>query len=263
MISRWEETDSYSAHGWLIPPVCACLLWRDRRKIADAWLHPGQGRALGLGLCLAALGFHALMGLFDVSSLSLATLLPFGAGLALILGGRPMLKTTWFAIAFLFFMMPLPDFMISGMNFRLKLIAADLAAGFLNHTGIPAIRTGSFLIFENTRLAVGDVCSGLRSLISLIALGVLYARFMDTRAKAVSILLLVLPAALFGNGLRIVVVSWLVLGLGRDFVFTPFVADWDVHLLTGAVIFLGTFSVLWLAMRGYDALSAMRWNRVS
>jgi exosortase len=139
------------------------------------------------------------------------------------------------------------------MNFSLKLMAADFATGLLNLIGLPAIRQGSYMIFGDDKLAIGDVCSGLRSLLALLSLGVLYAWLMRWKGKAhvLAILLMAVPAAIIGNGIRIFLVSCLVMGLGQKIVFRPLIGSWDLHLLTGAVIFIAAFACLYLA--GYLA----------
>src|SRR6185369_16115856 len=133
-----------------------------------------------------------------------------------------------------------------GINFRLKLVAADLAAGVLNATGLPAVRTGSFMLFGNEKLAIGDVCSGLRSLLALLSIGALYAWLVRGRGKAavIAILLFTVPAAVVGNGLRIGLVAYLVNWLGQATVFKPLVGSWDLHLFTGALIFISALGVL-------------------
>ena len=160
--------------------------------------------------------------------------------------GKVWLKKTWFAVAFLVFMVPLPDFIISGLNFKLKFWASDLAASILNFAGVAAIREGSFMLFNEEKLAIGDVCSGLRSLISLVALGVLFTWFNREKGPihVTAVLLSILPAAILGNGLRIFIISLAVNSFGGSIVFTPIILDYDLHLISGMFIFMGAFASL-------------------
>jgi exosortase len=245
MEGRWDEAESYMAHGWLIPFVSVWLLWMVRKEIKDA---PTSGSILGFFLVAGSLLIHLIAGLADVSSISGLTLIPVLLGLVWLRFGSPTLKIVWFPVCFLIFMVPPPEFIISTLNFTLKLKAADLATFFLDSTGLPAIRQGSFMLFGEERLAIGDVCSGLRSLLSLLSLSVLYAYLIRDKGKLhiIGILLTGIPAAIIGNGVRIFLVAYLVTWLGSKTVFKPIIASWDLHLFTGGIIFIAAFGCLYL-----------------
>jgi exosortase len=231
------------SHGWLVLPICAWLLWQERKRLAPA---VSQGSSLGWLLIAPALLLHLVSGLADVSSISGLTMVPLLLGFIALRFGWPMVRTAWFPVVFLLFMVPPPEFIISGMNFKLKLLAADLAAMVLNSTGLPAVRAGSFMLFGDEKLAIGDVCSGLRSLLALLSVGVLYAWMIRGKGKGhvLAVLAATVPAAIIGNGLRIGLVCYLVSWLGPHKVFTPLVGSWDLHLFTGAIIFAGALGIL-------------------
>jgi exosortase len=243
MIERWNEPGSFMSHGWLVPAISAWLLWREREGVR---LSAGPGAASGWLLIFPALALHLVSGLADVASLSGLTLIPLLAGFTALRFGWKTLRAAWFPILFLAAMVPPPEFIISGINFNLKLLAADIAAWLLNVTGLPAVRTGSFMLFGEERLAVGDACSGLRSLLSLLSFGVLFAWLVRSKGKAqvLAVLAATVPAAVLGNGLRICLVSYLVYWLGAEKVFRPRIGSWDLHLLTGGVIFAAALGVL-------------------
>jgi exosortase len=257
MIARWDEADSYMAHGWLIPPISAFLLWQERARLRLAFASgsvPGSKSVFGsatlwgfLFICVG-LAFHLVAGMADVSSISGITLVLVLYGFVVLRFGWPMARLAWFPILFLLFMVPPPEFVISKMNFSLKLLASDLATALLNLIGLPAIRQGSYMIFGDEKLAVGDVCSGLRSLLALLSLGVLYAWMIRDKGKAHvwAVLLMAIPAAIVGNGIRIFLVSLLVIWLGQEAVFRSIIGTWDLHLFTGAIIFAAAFCCLWL-----------------
>ncbi len=253
MISRFEEANSYSTHGYLIPFISGYLLWNQRQSLSKV---PIQASAWGLIPLSIGLLLHWISGIADVSSISGFTIIFVLAGFILLLRGWQQLKELWFPIAFLFFAIPLPDFIISGLNFKLKFWASDLASQLLNVTGLPAIREGSFMMFGQERLAIGDVCSGLRSLISLVALGVLYAYLIRERSKwnVIATLLAIAPAAVIGNGLRIFLVSYLVYWLGSSKVFKPIIFGQDLHLMTGFFIFATAFGCLYAVNSLVDAV---------
>lgn len=253
MMDRWDEAESYMAHGWLIPFVSLWLLWQERDRLKTA---PRKGSRAGFFLMAGALAVHFIAGLADVSSISGLTIVPLIMGFVWLRFGGAVLRVAWFPIAFLIFMVPPPEFIISGMNFALKLKAADLACFFLDATGLPSIRQGSFMMFGTERLAIGDVCSGLRSLLALLSLGVLYAYLVRDRGRAhvLGVLLTCVPAAIVGNGVRIFLVAYLVTWLGPKTVFKPLIGTWDLHLFTGAVIFAAAFGCLYLVTALLDRL---------
>ncbi len=199
-----------------------------------------------------------MAGLADVSSISGLTLIGVIFGFLLLQFGWRVARIAWFPILFLAFMVPPPEFLISKINFSLKLMAADLATGLLNLVGLPAIRQGSFMIFGSDKLAVGDVCSGLRSLLALLSLSVLYAWLSRDKGKTnvLGILLVAIPAAIVGNGIRIFLVSCLVIGLGQARVFKPLIGSWDLHLFTGAIIFIAAFTCLYLVSYAIEKMQA-------
>lgn len=253
MIMRWDEAESYMAHGWLIPPISLWLLWQEKEKIKTASLSSSR---FGFFIIVTSLTLHLVAGLADVSSISGLTLIGVLYGFVLLQFGWPTARLIWFPIVFLLFMVPPPEFIISKMNFALKLTAADFATGLLNLVGLPAIRQGSFLMFGTEKLAVGDVCSGLRSLLALLSLSVLYSWIIRDKGKiqVLAILLMAIPAAIIGNGLRIFLVSCLVMAFGQARVFKPIIGSWDMHLFTGAIIFIAAFSCLYLVSFIIDKL---------
>ncbi|MBW8889559.1 MAG: EpsI family protein [Fibrobacteres bacterium] len=257
MVARWDEPASYMSHGWLIPPISAFLLWQRRREIASLPRGPAQASAWGFPVIIVSLLLHLTAGLADVSSLSGLTLVGVLLGFVLLVEGKPTAKAAWFPILFLALMVPPPEFVIDKLNFSLKLMAADIATSLLDLVGLPAIRQGSYMIFGDEKLAVGDVCSGLRSLLALLDLGVLYAYLVRERGRAGvgAALAMAVPAAIVGNGLRIFLVACLVIAFGQAAVFKPLVGSWDLHLFTGAFIFIAAFGCLYLAVWAVDRLS--------
>ena len=105
MVERWEQTNSYYSHGWLIPLVSAFLLYRMRQRIVAC---PRRPCALGLLLLVPSVLIHLLAVAWQVGFLSGFALLGVLAGITLTLFGPAMLRTVWFPIVFLLFMVPVP-----------------------------------------------------------------------------------------------------------------------------------------------------------
>lgn len=260
MVGRWNEDESYHSHGFLIPLVSGFLAYG---AFPEGWKAGADRRMLGFWIAAGSLALHLLAGVEDVNSISGFTLIPLIFGFAVMMLGWNGSKPLWFPIAYLWFMVPLPDFITSGLNFKLKLVAADFATFLLDISGIPAIREGSYMLFGEQKLAVGDVCSGLRSLLSLVALGVLFAWLVRGKGwhHVVAVALAIVPAAVLGNGMRIFAVSTLVYFLGTEPVFRPLIGSVDIHLLTGGIIFGGAFLTLFAVSQAMDLVDARRAGR--
>ncbi len=209
----WETNPNYS-HGALIPPIVIFLLWYVRRSVTDA-MTPREGSSGGPGtvgivgglllVALAVLGHITSIraGVFMTQGYSFVLLL-FGLALVL-LGGRAM-RSLWFPLGYLVFMLPMPPFLMNVVSFRLKLLAARVGSALAVRMGIPLARSGMTIHIPAGSLRIADPCSGLRSLIALVALGALFAYFTRARTwKRVVLLLAAVPLAAIANTVRIAV----------------------------------------------------------
>jgi exosortase B len=197
----WDD-EAY-AHGpivlaiiaWLLyrqePPPLAAPSWSDG---ALAWL------ALGGGLVVYVAGRILSMPLLDVSAL-----MPIAFGLALLVGGRPAVKAYAFPILFLFFLIPLPGFALDILTGSLKGKVSYIVETLLFHAGYPIARNGVVLTIGQYQLLVADACSGLNSIFSLGAMGLLYVHLMNhgNRWRNALLLLAIVPIAVAANLVRV------------------------------------------------------------
>ncbi len=206
MIDRWNAKDTYYSHGFLIPFISGFIVWTKRKQLASLRVSGLAG--WGWGLFGAGMGIHIVSAVLRVYFTSAFSMLLTLAGLILIFLGRQYLKALWFPLSFLVFMMPLPLVAIANISFQLKIFAAKIATGIINGMGVPAIRDGSIIRTMHAYLSVEDPCSGIRSLIALIALGALMAYFTDiSRVKKAVLFLSAVPIAIGANVFRIVALS--------------------------------------------------------
>jgi len=202
----WETNPNYS-HGALIPPVVIFLLWTARKRIGDL---AGRGRAtavaLAAGLALVALALlgHIVSirsGVFMTQGHSFVLLL---FGIALIWLGGLAMRALWFPLGYLVFMLPMPPYLMNVVSFRLKLLAAKFGSAIAMRMGIPLARSGMTIHIPAGSLRIADPCSGLRSLIALVALGALFAFFTRARTwKRIVLFLSAIPLAVIANTVRI------------------------------------------------------------
>jgi len=209
----WGDNPNYS-HGYLIPPVTALLLLRVRKEFAGA---RGRGSVLGLVVIVAALAGHLLSiraGVFMTQGYSFVLLL---LGCVVFLFGTGAFKLTWFPIGYLVFMLPMPPIFIDEASFRLKVFAAKAGSAIAHRLGIPLARTGMTIHLPAGSLRIADPCSGLRSLIALVAHGALFAYLTEGPLwKRVVLFLCAIPLAVLANIVRISVLCAVANAAGID-----------------------------------------------
>ena len=264
MFQRWGARESYYSHGYLVPLVTLWLLWTNREDLY-AFIRRRQaekkvpGSIIGLLLILLAIFLHILSGYFRVYFTSGFSILLLLFGISIYLFGSGIFRKTWFAIGFMAFMVPLPLLVIAGLNLRLKLFATHYALSLINLTGILAVQDGSRILFENDSVTVGNACSGLRSIISLLALGALYAYIFKGKTKfekdrfrnGIKQILLFfssIPIAMAANILRIFLIGVIAYFYGSE------LATGTIHDFSGYLLFAVAFGFLYLMGRLLDLI---------
>lgn len=201
MIERWSVKDTYYSHGFLVPFISIFILWLKRDKLKSLKIKPVNS---GWIFFIGGLLVHIIANFFRVSFVSGFSLIVVLIGLVLLLLGKNYLREFMFPILFLTFMIPMPELAIANLSFRLKIFAAQISTFVVNKLGVPAIREGSVIRTMHSQLMVEDPCSGIRSLISLIALGALMAYFSNISKTRKTILFLSsIPIAISTNVIRI------------------------------------------------------------
>lgn len=239
--SVWS-TDEHG-HGPLILLVSGVLLWRLRSRLASlpADTRPISGSVLLLvGLVLAWLGRTQ-----DIAFFTTASQIPVLAGILLVLHGAAGLRAAAFPLLYLLFMVPLPGALVDPLTLDLKEAISAAAASALHAIGYPVARSGVIVLIGQFQLLVADACSGMHSLISLTALGVLYIHLQPpaSRLHRLAMLAAIIPAAIAANFLRTLVLILLTYHAGDTVT-----RSWHDGL--GILLFFATLALL----AGVDAL---------
>jgi exosortase len=157
-----------------------------------------------------------------------------------------------FPLLFLFLMVPLPQSLVNVIAFPLQLVAADLAVNVLYQLGIPALREGNIIHLANAQLFVAEACSGLRSLMALITLGVVFAYFFrKSLVERALIVLSAIPIAILVNSFRVALTGVLTHRFGQA------AADGVIHTTEG----LFTFAIAFVLLLGEAWLLRRFWPR--
>jgi len=236
LISRFSVSDSYYSHGFMIPFICLYLIWAKRSRLKSIEIKPSS---FGIIFIVGGLLFHTVGVFLKINFVSYFSLPVVLYGISLFLGGKKITKELLFPIIFLVFMLPLPRVMIIGILFKMKLMVAASATSIVKSMGLDVWRIGSKMIYPRGYLIVGDPCSGLRSLISFLALGALFTQF--TKAKPWQRLTLFacsVPIAFLSNLVRIVLLTVV------SYVYGEKVALGFFHDFTGIMVFVLGFFLL-------------------
>jgi len=194
--------DSYYAHWFLIPPVSAFFVWLKKDKLRQL---PVQGSRWGLPLVIGSLLLHVLAVWFRIDFVSAFSLVVTIWGLALYLFGKRIVREISFPLLFLFFMVPLPGSLIAPIAFHMKILSGKIAVRLYGLFGGTALLTGSKITFSHgDPLWMGYECSGLKSVITLSALGAAIAYLVSiSRPRKVFLFLSSFPLAIISNSIRV------------------------------------------------------------
>jgi exosortase len=251
MAIQFYQDPAYS-HGFAVPIFSAYLIWRGRDRLAHVKNNPSL---VGMGVVLFALGLLFLGSLGAELFLTRISLVLMITGLILYFYGVPTLRLQAFPLCFLLLMIPIPAILYNRMVFPLQLLSSQFATRTLQVIKVvPVLREGNLLILPNCTLEVVDACSGIRSLLAIVAfaLGYVYLTERSTGVRAFLTIAMV-PVVIVGNGIRVVIAALLAsyLGCGK--------ADDFLHPISGVVIFLVAVVML-LAMQAVIARLRRRWR---
>ena len=206
MVREWSR-EEYS-HGYLIPVIALAMVWRDRRALSNlAW----QGSYSGLGVTLAGLGLFLLGELSTLYVLIQYAFLLTLAGVCLSIFGLRAMRYLWVPLAYLFFMIPLPNFLYSNLSQQLQLISSALGVAVIRLFDISVFLEGNVIDLGVYQLQVVEACSGLRYLFPLMSFGFLCAYLFKAPIwQRVLVFASSVPLTVLMNSLRVGIIGVLV-----------------------------------------------------
>jgi exosortase B len=199
----WQTEDH--GHGPIVLAVVAWLFWRERH----AWLRATSSGAPVAGAALLVFGLllYVVGRSQDINIFQVGALVPVLAGTVLAMRGWRVLRALWFPLFFTLFLIPFPNVFIDAVTGPLKQAVSAAAENLLHAAGYPIGRTGVVLVIGQYQLLVADACSGLNSMFSLSALGLLYLYLVHRRSVLHNALIVasILPIAFAANIVRVLV----------------------------------------------------------
>jgi exosortase D (VPLPA-CTERM-specific) len=231
LVLEWvgPHNDPNFEHGIFVPLFALFVLWLNRKKLkaippASSWAGPPLVALSMVMLVLGVLGAELFF-----SRTSLLVLL---AGLILTFRGWRFFRAVFFPLAVLILMIPIPKLIINEITFPLQLLASRLSTDLLELVGVPVLRQGNIIYLAAMPLNITDACSGIRSLLSLVTLAVIYGYLLDTRSWVrVALVGFAVPIAVAANVFRIFGTGLLVQSGHKD------QAEGFYHALGGVLIF--------------------------
>lgn len=235
LVRQWW-IEPASSHGLLLVLVAGVVVHRRWPQLRALPLEPRDG---GLGIVAAGLLIFAAGTITGDIFILRASLPLVIAGATLLLGGTRHLRLLTAPLGLLVLAIPLPAVIVTHATMPLQLIASQVAAGVLQVCQVSVLRQGNLLMLDRVTLEVADVCSGLRSLISLISVTAVCAAFFSMNARRVVLLMAAaIPVAIIGNGLRVAATGLLSTWIGEA------AAQGFIHDLTGYVAFAGMCAII-------------------
>lgn len=236
LLDHWWR-DPNNSHGVLMPPLAAYFVWRRREGLLRAAAEPRFLAGLLAVLCALAVYFVGIMA--SEVFLTRMSLLALLVGMTLYFRGWEYLKILAFPLLLLALSVPIPALIFNSVSLPLQSLASQWSAAVLQACGIPVLREGNVINLASASLGVAEACSGIRSLVSLVALSVIlgYLRWSGWVQRLLLVALSV-PLALFLNMVRIA--------------GTGLIADyWNVkyamgffHTFSGWIVFVLAFIIL-------------------
>ena len=252
LVHDWATDDNYS-HGFLIVPLALYFAWQRRGSLLATPLKPSNWGLFYILAALATLGAGILGAELFLTRISIPLVL---TGMVLFVLGPRHLRLLSFPIAFLLLMIPVPAIIFNQIAFPLQLVASTFGQQMLSGLNVPVFREGNVIVLPHTALEVAEACSGIRSLVSLLTLGLVYGYFADPRNTVRAMLVVAtIPIAIATNGLRVAG-----LGLVAHWYGPSAIEGW-FHTFSGWLVFVAAFAMLVVVQLVTSRMASLLWRR--
>ena len=237
LVGQWKNDSDFS-HGFFVPLFSAFVVWRQSHRLESIEPRPSWAGLplLAFALCVLIVGQMGAELFLARFSLLLTT-----AGLIVLFLGWSQFRAMLFPWAFLLLMIPIPKIVFNQITFPLQLLASQVAAATLPLFGVPILREGNLIHLPSITLEVAEACSGIRSLMSLLTLAIIYGYLMERRLWVRWLLALSsIPVAVIANSVRIIGTGLLVQYWDADKAEGYFHESWGLIVFVVSLLLLYT-----------------------
>jgi exosortase B len=240
-------------HGPLVIAAALWLVWQSREKLKSTSLAPDP--IAGWATLVSGLVLMFLARTQGVLTVEVFSAIPVIVGCVLLLAGWTVLRVLAFPIFFLFFAVPVPDWMIDAATVPLKVFISDVVTQILYDLGYPIAQNGVMIMIGSYQLMVKDACSGMNSIFALSAIGVfyVYAFRSDTKIRGLLVLAAIVPITIVANFIRVLALVLIAYYGGID------ALEGTLHDLTGIGLFVVAVVLMFL-FDGFLSLLARLFN---
>jgi exosortase len=234
LLRDWYRDGNYS-HGFFIIPISIFLFYRKRHDINLPAKTSAWGMVLFVAGCVALIFGYAASEYFT-TRFGLVMIL---TGFAWYYLGADNFRKVWFAFFFLVFMIPVPAIIYHAATIPMQLFATKVTTGLLQIIGIPVVRNGNIINLPDYSLEVVEACSGLRSLVTLMALAALYAYFrLPGKVLPVLLFIAAVPIAIATNVFRVFTAAFGAYAISRE------LAEDFIHEVSGLLVFFTALIIM-------------------
>jgi exosortase len=235
LVDDWDLNGDYS-HGFLVVPIALYLAWERRVALRTAPVRPSAWGFAALLLSMAMVVLGTLAAETTLARLSIIGTLVASIWFGL---GSAHVRILRFPLAFLLAMIPIPSLIFNQIAFPLQLVASAFGEVALSAVSIPVLREGNLIVLPNMTLEVAEACSGIRSLVALFTLSLLYGHLCSSRTTVRVVLLMsTIPIAIFVNGVRVAATGLTAHAFGLEFAEGIFhsTSGWAMFVVAGALM---------------------------
>ena len=258
----WAVSDY--THAYFILPLSLLIVWLKRNEIRQIHLkvyssteqHP-KGTPLtshfllltpyfpGLALLILGLGMFIFGWRWDYLFISTLSLIPLLFGMCLFLYNKNFARILAFPILYLLLLVPFPVGVLDSITLPMRYAASVISAYILKAMGYDIVREGLLINIGGHEIFMGAPCSGFRSLITMISLGLIYIYFnKGTMSKNTILFISIIPLALVGNLARVIALCLITFHFGEA------AGQGFFHNFSGMVVFL----IIILGLMGLEKL---------
>ena len=228
LFNAWSSSDDYS-HGFLIVPLSLYFVWQKKESLRTTTIKPSW---IAFPLVIIALFLYLVAQYAEILTLASLSMILFIASSLFFLFGFQILKICLFPLFLLFFMVPVPAQIYATLTLPLQLFVTKMTVLIASSMGIPILHDGNVISLPEHTLQVVQACSGLRSIMTLLTLGIVIANFsLRSNLLRTILFLLAIPIAIFVNILRVLLM------VVAFYYYNFDLAEGSIHTVFGTVIF--------------------------